>query len=132
MSELYFPELSYTLVGICFDAQNKLGRFAREAQYGDFIETGLMEKHIKFIREYPIPRTNDRADFFVDSKIIVELKSKRYILKKDYFQIQRYLHALDIKLALLINFQNRYLKPIRIVKNDRPPGAGLPTIEVGD
>ena len=132
MSELYFPELSYLIVGICFNAQNKLGRFAREAQYGDFIENELAEKNIKYVREYPIPGTKDRVDFLIDKKIIVELKSKRYILKKDYSQIQRYLHALDIKLSLLVNFQNRHLRPIRIVKNDRPPGAGLPTIEVGD
>jgi GxxExxY protein len=132
MSELYFPELSYTLVGICFNAQNKLGRFAREAQYGDFIENELVEKKIVYAREYPVPKMNDRVDFMVDNKIIVELKSKRYILKKDYLQIQRYLHALDIKLSLLVNFQNRHLKPLRIVKTDRPPGAPLPTIEIGD
>ena len=119
MTELFYPELSYTIVGICFNAQNYIGRFAKEKRYGDFIERELTKKNIMFIRECPIPKTNDRIDFLIDNKIIIELKSKRYILKTDYYQIQKYLHSLDIKLALLINFQNRHLKPIRIVKIDK-------------
>jgi GxxExxY protein len=118
MSELFYPELSYSIVGICFNAQNKLGRFAREAQYGDFIENELTEKHIKFEREFPIPETDDRIDFLIENTIVVELKSKRYILKTDYYQAQRYLHLMSLKLALLVNFQNRHLKPIRIIKNE--------------
>jgi len=39
------------------------------------------------------------------------------------------LHALNIDLALLLNFKADFLKPIRIIKGDRAPGAELPTIE---
>jgi len=46
------------------------------------------------------------------------VKAKPLILKNDYYQTQRYLQALNIKLALLINFRNRYLKPIRVIKID--------------
>jgi GxxExxY protein len=119
MSELFYPELSYIITGICFGAQNELGRFVKEKRYGDFIEQKLINKNIKFLRECPVPGTPDRLDFLVENKIIIELKHRRYLLKKDYHQIQRYLHAMNIKLALLVNFQNRYLKPIRIVKNDK-------------
>jgi GxxExxY protein len=119
MTELFYPELSYIIVGICFNAQNKLGRFAREVQYGDLVEQELKNERISFVREYLIHKTNDRVDFLIDNKIIVELKSKRYILKKDYYQTQRYLHLMNIKLALLVNFQNRHLKPLRIIKSDR-------------
>jgi len=41
-------------------------------------------------------------------------------LKTDYYQTQRYLHALNKNLALLINFRNRYLKPIRVIKIGTP------------
>jgi GxxExxY protein len=120
MSELYFPELSYTITGICFNAQNSLGRYQKERQYGNWLENELRLKNIPYIRECPIIGTRDRVDFSVDGKIIVELKSKRYIMMNDYHQTQRYLQLMNIKLALLINFRNRHLKPIRIIRSDRP------------
>jgi GxxExxY protein len=130
MSELYFPELSYLITGICFRAHNSLGRYAKEHQYGNHIEQALSESGVPFIREFPIAGTRDRIDFLIDNKVIVELKSKRYMLKADYFQTQRYLHLADIRLALLINFRNRHLRPIRIIKSERLPGSPLPTINV--
>jgi len=30
--------------------------------------------------------------------------------------VQRYLQTANLKLGLLVNFRNRYLKPVRIVK----------------
>ncbi len=64
--KLVYPELSYLVNGICFEAHNTLGRYAKE----------------------------------------------------DYYQAQRYLQASGIKLALLVNFRNRYLKPVRIIRID--------------
>jgi len=52
----------------------------------------------------------------IDDKIIIELKTKSITSKEDYYQIQRYLQASEMKLGLLVNFRNRYLKPLRIVK----------------
>ena len=50
--------------------------------------------------------------------MVLELKAKKVITKDDYYQIQRYLQMLNIKLGLLVNFRNRYLKPIRVVRID--------------
>ncbi len=47
-SELIHPELSYLITGICFEAHNELGRYAREKQYGDFIEVKLKELKILY------------------------------------------------------------------------------------
>ena len=117
-NKLIYPKLSYFLTGICFKIHNELGRYCREIQYCNKLEEKLKELKIVCVREYPIAKTGNKIDFLIDDKIILEIKAKRAILKEDYYQVQRYLQSLDKKLALLINFRNRYLKPIRIVKID--------------
>ena len=55
-------------------------------------------------------------DFLINDKVVLEIKAKRMILKEDFYQTQRYLQCMNKPLALLVNFRNRFLKPIRIVK----------------
>jgi len=116
--KLIYPELSYKIVGILFHVHNKLGRYAREKQYCDLIETILIELKILYKREYLIKSTGNRIDFLIDDKIILEVKVREFIVKEDYYQIQRYLQSFDMKLGLLVNFRDRYLKPKRIIRID--------------
>lgn len=119
-SKLIYPELSYVITGICFAVHNELGRYCREKQYGNLMEEKLNEIKLPFKREFTIGDTGNIVDFLIDNKIILEFKVKQLILKEDFYQIQRYLQASGIKLGLIINFRNRYLKPIRIIRIDTP------------
>lgn len=116
--KLIYPELSYTIVGVCFDVHNELGRFAREKQYCDTLDHKLRDLKIPYKREFHVNKTGNIVDFTIDNKLILELKAKRTITKDDYYQVQRYLQILNIKLGLLVNFHNRYLKPIRVIRID--------------
>jgi len=117
--KLIYPKLSYLVIGICFEAHNELGRFAREKQYGNYIEKRLKESGIKFEKELSISDVGNTVDFLIDDRIVLELKNKEITTKMDYFQVQRYLQSTGLKLGLLINFRNKYLRPNRIIRTNK-------------
>ena len=117
-SIIIYEQLSYTINGILFSTHNELGQFAREKQYGDVVERLLKEKELKYKRELIIGDSGNTADFIIENKLLLELKAKRLITKQDYFQTQRYLQETGLKLAILVNFRDKYIKPKRIVKID--------------
>ena len=111
-------ELSYKLVGIFYKAQEEIGRFCRERQYADLIEKKLKEEKIIFKREWPIEvadRKSNFTDFIIEGKILVDLKAKPFIEKSDYFQMKRYLEIANLELGVIVNFQDKYLKPKRVL-----------------
>src|SRR3990167_10800033 len=105
-TKVIYPELSYKIVGCLFDAHNKLGRFAREKQYGDFLQNLFKEIDIPFQREKQLnfkdvdSKFTNQIDFDINKEIILELKAKISIEKSDYDQINRYLEVGDRKLGI--------------------------------
>jgi GxxExxY protein len=114
--KVLYPELSYTIVGILFSSHNELGQYAREKQYGDVIELKLKQSKIKFKRELNIGSSGNIADFVIDNKVILELKSSRKLVNDNYRQIQNYLQQTGLDLGILVNFRYKYIKPIRIIR----------------
>jgi GxxExxY protein len=116
--KVIFPELSYTLTGILFSVHNTLGQFAREKQYGDLIEEKLKETKVKYKREFSVSDTGNIVDFIIDDKIVLEIKTIRFLTQECYRQIQNYLQQTGYKLGILVNFRNRYIRPTRVIKLD--------------
>lgn len=116
--KVIYPELSYEINGILFQVKKELGSYAREKQYGDLIAKKLSEKNIAYKREKSISDTGNILDFIVDEKIILELKATRFITKDNYRQIQNYLQQSRLKLGILANFREKFLKPVRVVRID--------------
>lgn len=95
--KLIYPELSYTVVGICFEVHNQIGRFAREKQCCDFIEKKLVEAKIPYQREYRIGKMGNQVDFLIDNKVVLEVKAKHLISREDFYQLQCHLSVLGQK-----------------------------------
>ncbi|MBI4120426.1 MAG: GxxExxY protein [Parcubacteria group bacterium] len=111
-------ELSYRLTGLFFQIQDRQGRFCREKQYADALAEKLAANNIRFQREVPIEIAGIRSniiDFIVEDKIIIELKTKSFLDKNDYYQVARYLESANRELGLLVNFRQSHLKPKRIL-----------------
>ena len=121
-NKLVHPELSYKIAGVLFKVHNKLGRFCREIQYGDLLEIEFKKAGLFFEREKVLPieiisqkDISNKVDFCIENKILLDLKSKKFITKEDYFQMTRYLKFSKMELGLIVNFRSTYLKPKRVI-----------------
>lgn len=120
--ELIHKELSYTLNGVLFAVQNKLGTKFQEKHYVKAVCIILKELGIAYQTEVPLQVKfngevlgNFRADLVVDNKILMEFKAVDYLTSDHRMQLLRYLQALDLRLALLVNFRMRPLQVRRVV-----------------
>lgn len=117
-SKVLYAELSYTLVGILFEVHKELGVYGREKQYADAIEQKLKLKKLPYKRELAVSDSGNILDFLIDEKIVLELKAKRTFVPDDFRQIQHYLQETQKRLGLLVNFREKNIKPIRIIRID--------------
>jgi len=120
--DVLYPELSYKIYGLCFEAQNELGRYLNEKQFCDYMESLLKRESIGYAREKPLPKSfeGERAnrnipDFVIEDLIIFDAKCKLYITRQDYFQMQRYLNSYNKKLGIIVNFRERRINPRRVL-----------------
>ena len=125
MEKLIYPKLSYRINGILFNAHNELGQFCNEKQYGDFIENYFKKDNISYEREKILSPSfenessgRNRVDFIIENKIILELKVRKFLTNEDYYQVKRYLTALNKKLGILVNFRRKFITPKRILNSN--------------
>jgi len=124
MEKIIEKELSYRINGLLFEVHNELGRFCREKQYGDYFEKLLINEKIEYEREKSLPlevidnQFTNIVDFAINKRLLIDLKAKSIVSKDDYYQMNRYLDASGFQLGLIVNFRNKYLKPIRVIRSN--------------
>ncbi|GBE16627.1 hypothetical protein BMS3Abin15_00449 [bacterium BMS3Abin15] len=120
--EILYPELSYKLNGIFFRIHKKLGRHCREKQYADELEREFKRDDINYKREHKIIKDDDFTgnivDFVINNNIVVDIKAKKYLMKDDFYQMQRYLKSIGKKLGLIVNFRDDFIKTKRVLNNN--------------
>lgn len=121
---IVLKELSYQVTGICFSVHNELGRYRNEQQYCDALAHAFDGVGLQYQREFVVPASfegervgRNRVDFLIGGQFVLEVKAKALITRDDYYQVRRYLGALRLPLGLIVNFQQPYLHPKRVLNS---------------
>lgn len=101
-----------------FLIHRKLGPGLLESVYEEILEYELRKMKFRVSRQLPIPLVWEevelaqsfRADLIVDDLVVIELKSVEAITPVYTKQLLTYLKLTDLRLGLLINFNENLLK----------------------
>jgi len=120
-------ELSKIIVNTCYNIHVELGPGLLESVYEEILYYELINQGLKVERQKAIPliwkdikmKIGFRADLVVENKVIIELKSVEIIAPVHPKQLLTYLKITNLKLGLLINFNEKLIKDgiTRIVNN---------------
>jgi GxxExxY protein len=112
-------ELATIVLDISFEVHRTLGPGLFESVYEEILVRELESKynlHVERQKAIPVYWKGERIDFgfrpdlIIENTLIVEIKSIEQIAKVHYKQVQTYLKLTDIKLGLLLNFNEDLLK----------------------
>lgn len=101
----------------CFDIHRNMGPRLLESIYENMRAFELKQAGLSYKRQVPVPvkykgvdfGIGFRADLIVEDCVVVELKSVELILPVHKKQVLSYLRLLDLRLALLVNFNGPLL-----------------------
>ena len=120
-------EISYKVIGVALQLHSALGPGLLESAYEEALSYDLIKVGFDVERQLPMPMIYKeikmdigyRIDLLINRKVIIELKSIEKLAPVHFAQTLTYLKLAGLKLALLINFNNRSLKDgiHRIVNN---------------
>ena len=124
MENILYKSQVYDIIGACMSVHNFLGHGFLEIVYKDAIQFELINCGINFEREKEfyinykeiILPHKFYADFFVLDKIVVEIKSTKEGISKEYIaQSLNYLKVSGSKLGLIVNFGKSSLEYKRLI-----------------
>lgn len=123
--DIFYPELSYEILGCCFRVYNHLGWGHKEVYYQralsrEFEKIGLhYEREKRFDLVYDGQRVGTYVvDFLIDNKIVLELKVQPKMGYVHINQTVSYLKASGKCLAILIYFLQDGVRYRRVVVKD--------------
>lgn len=113
-----FDDLSNRIIGLAIEIHKQLGPGLLESAYQNCLALELNQAGISFEKEKKIAIVYKeniidnafKADFIVDNKIIIELKSVQALTDVHIAQILTYMKLSKLSIGLLINFNVTLLK----------------------
>ena len=121
--KIILQDESFAIYGAIFEVHKILGCGFLEKVYQEALEEELRQRNIPFEREkkikiiYKNKILNQEyfADFVCYNSIILELKAVESILDIHKTQLLNYLKATNMQLGILVNFNEEYIVPYRII-----------------
>ena len=111
MPDYKFKEITEKIIGSSMKVHATFGNGFQEVIYQRALEIEMEEIGLKFSRELSMPIYykgknigERRVDFFVEEKIMVELKAIIQLENVHLAQAKNYLEAYNMEVGLLINF----------------------------
>lgn len=111
-------ELSKIILDSCFEIHYNLGPGLLESVYEDILQFELAQHGLQVSRQQALPvywkerkmELGFRADLIVENKVLIEIKSVENLAPVFFKQVLTYLKITNLKLGLLVNFNEQYLK----------------------
>jgi len=111
-------EISQIILDCSFKIHRELGPGIFESVYEEVLSYEIQKEGLEVKRQFPIAVQWDnqtmemgfKADLIVEDKVIIELKSVESLQAVHKKQLLTYLKLSNIKLGLLINFNENLLK----------------------
>lgn len=117
-----YSELTAKIIGCAMEVHKILGNGFQEVIYQRALAIEMEMQGLKFQREFEIPifyknhpLGTRRADFFVEEKVMVELKAIIQLEDDHLAQAINYLEAYKMEVGLLINFGSKSLQFKRVM-----------------
>jgi GxxExxY protein len=116
-------QLTFEIIGKCYEVHNNLGKGFLEVVYKDALEIEFKKSGIPYQREVKysvnykgvLLNHSFYADFVVYDDIILEVKATSGIIEEYYAQTINYLKVSQNKLALIVNFGTNRLETKRVI-----------------
>ncbi len=122
--EYKYSDITSKIIGCAMKVHTFLGNGFQELIYQRALAIEMQKAGLEFTRELEMPVFYDnqeigtrRVDFFVENKVMVELKAITQLEKVHLAQALNYLEAYKMEIGLLINFGDISLKFHRIIKS---------------
>jgi len=112
-------EIARIIVDTAYKIHRKLGPGLFESVYESIMAYEFIDKHHLFVQRQvglPVIWENTRmdlgfrTDMIIDNSVIIEVKSIEEIAPVHYKQVLTYLRLANLKLGLLINFNEELIK----------------------
>ena len=105
-------EITYEIRGAIYDVYKELGPGLLESVYEEALCFELEQRGLSIERQKQVPiiykgsrlKTDLRLDILVEDKVIIELKSVEEMKKVFSKQLLTYLHLMDKRIGILVNF----------------------------
>jgi GxxExxY protein len=125
VSEKYqYADITEKIIGCAMKVHRTLGNGFQEVIYQRALAIELENQGLEFVREREMPIFYEdreigtrRVDFFVEKKIMVELKALSMLEDVHLAQAINYLEAYCMEIGLLINFGAKSLQFKRVINS---------------